>query len=202
MVSSGNGSAIVTVTAEDGTQKTYMVNFMVPAANLPEEDILLWTNTFTGTAGAGLSASSAERERIEARFHGMYPGAGKVVQDPADADNTAGYYYTNKQGNSTGLSLSRGLFASENAFVMSHRLYFPPAEAGEPRPLTIKLANQKILTFTYDAEQKNYTFTAGNNSEPAGRVNAQEWMKLNLLVKPGAAIRRSSNGRMPTLQYD
>ena len=69
---------------------------------------------------------------------------------------------------------------------MSHRLYFPPAEAGEPRPLTIKLANQKILTFTYDAEQKNYTFTAGNNSEPAGRVNAQEWMKLNLLVKPGA----------------
>lgn len=34
--------------------------------------------------------------------------------------------------------------------------------------------------------RKIIRFTAGNNSEPAGRVNAQEWMKLNLLVKPGA----------------
>ncbi len=38
------------------------------------------------------------KRKIEARFHGSVSGSGQGGTDPADADNTAGYYYTNKQG--------------------------------------------------------------------------------------------------------
>jgi peptidoglycan/xylan/chitin deacetylase (PgdA/CDA1 family) len=189
-VSSGSGSATVTVTSEDSSVvHTYTVQFTVSPSLAPDP---LYSKIFKYhfdyswvTPGSALTTSSQSAGSDGATHtqpDGRWAGKGGNIQEAVwDPDNSANktFRFSHVSNYLEGFIVKNKLKPNRN-FVISGRIRLDDASSGN---VEVQFAGKRLLQFQYDASADNYTWSVGSTPS-GGRVEKDTWLTYDLHIQP------------------
>jgi|GEM_PF-5860146 len=158
-VSSGTGSAIVTVTAQNGTKSEFKVNFKVGDVLDRTEDYVWFNDNRAGASSSGLGQWNVG---LNAKMSEPNPaGSGNNVIEMTAAASTHSF-------------LTKNFLELSGETIISTRVYIPSAS----KPNTDINLNGNLMSFKDDG-----TYTFGTHSDT---YDFDTWMKLDFHIMPGS----------------